>query len=50
VNSSQGGGSKDTWVLREGELGGDLNDEVRQELSVLASGLAAGGVGREKTS
>jgi uncharacterized circularly permuted ATP-grasp superfamily protein len=50
VNSSQGGGSKDTWVLREGELGGDLIDEVRQELNVLASGLAAGTAGREKTS
>src|SRR6202795_1750745 len=50
VNSSQGGGSKDTWVLREGELGGDLIEEVRQELNVLASGLASGAGGREKTS
>jgi uncharacterized circularly permuted ATP-grasp superfamily protein len=50
VNSSQGGGSKDTWVLREGELGGDLIDEVRQELNILASGLATAGGAREKTS
>ena len=32
VNSSQGGGSKDTWVLREGESGDDVFDEVRDEL------------------
>jgi uncharacterized circularly permuted ATP-grasp superfamily protein len=50
VNSSQGGGSKDTWVLRDGELGGELIEEVRQELNVLASGLAAEAGGREKTS
>jgi len=39
VNSSQGGGSKDTWVLRDGGLGDDLIDEVRQELKTLASEL-----------
>jgi uncharacterized circularly permuted ATP-grasp superfamily protein len=50
VNSSQGGGSKDTWVLREGELGGDLIDEVRHELKVLASGLATEAGVTEKTS
>jgi uncharacterized circularly permuted ATP-grasp superfamily protein len=35
VNSSQGGGSKDTWVLREGEFGEELMEEVRKELSVI---------------
>jgi len=35
VNSSQGGGSKDTWVLREGEFGEELMEEVRKELSVM---------------
>jgi uncharacterized circularly permuted ATP-grasp superfamily protein len=35
VNSSQGGGSKDTWVLREGEFGEELMEEVRKELSVV---------------
>src|SRR5579863_4433810 len=37
VNSSQGGGSKDTWVLREGEFGEELMEEVRKELSVIGS-------------
>ena len=32
VNSSQGGGSKDTWVLREGEFAEDLLEEARKEL------------------
>jgi uncharacterized circularly permuted ATP-grasp superfamily protein len=32
VNSSQGGGSKDTWVLREPESGAQLLEEVRKEL------------------
>jgi len=50
VNSSQGGGSKDTWVLREGELGGDLIDEVREELSVLASELGPRSSVQEKSS
>jgi len=50
VNSSQGGGSKDTWVLREGELGGDLIDEVREELNVLASELGPRSPVQEKSS
>jgi uncharacterized circularly permuted ATP-grasp superfamily protein len=32
VNSSQGGGSKDTWVLREGELAQDLLEEAQKEV------------------
>jgi uncharacterized circularly permuted ATP-grasp superfamily protein len=36
VNSSQGGGSKDTWVLRDGN-GEELLEEVRKELAPLAS-------------
>jgi uncharacterized circularly permuted ATP-grasp superfamily protein len=32
VNSSQGGGSKDTWVLREGELAEDLLEEAQKEV------------------
>lgn len=32
VNSSQGGGSKDTWVLREGEFAEELLEEARKEL------------------
>jgi uncharacterized circularly permuted ATP-grasp superfamily protein len=35
VNSSQGGGSKDTWVLRDPEVGDDLNEDIRKELSVV---------------
>jgi uncharacterized circularly permuted ATP-grasp superfamily protein len=31
VNSSQGGGSKDTWVLREREFGEELLDELLEE-------------------
>ncbi len=37
VNSSQGGGSKDTWVLREGSIGDDLLEEMRKELTSFAS-------------
>ena len=33
VNSSQGGGSKDTWVLRDGDVGEELLEEVRKELT-----------------
>jgi uncharacterized circularly permuted ATP-grasp superfamily protein len=33
VNSSQGGGSKDTWVLRDGNFGEELLDEVSKELT-----------------
>jgi uncharacterized circularly permuted ATP-grasp superfamily protein len=36
VNSSQGGGSKDTWVLRDGN-GEELLEEVRKELTPFAS-------------
>src|ERR1700676_2058450 len=36
VNSSQGGGSKDTWVLREGEIGEELLEEMRKDLSATA--------------
>ncbi len=32
VNSSQGGGSKDTWVLREGTVAEELLEEVRGKL------------------
>ena len=49
VNSSQGGGSKDTWVLRDGQPGDDLIDEVRQELKTLASELSPRS-SQEKTS
>jgi uncharacterized circularly permuted ATP-grasp superfamily protein len=37
VNSSQGGGSKDTWVLREGAIGEDLLEEMRKELTSFTS-------------
>ena len=39
VNSSQGGGSKDTWVLREPESGAELLEEVRKELGSVAPEL-----------
>jgi len=39
VNSSQGGGSKDTWVLREPESGPQLLEEVRKELGSVAPEL-----------
>jgi uncharacterized circularly permuted ATP-grasp superfamily protein len=39
VNSSQGGGSKDTWVLREPESSAELLEEVRKELGSVAPGL-----------
>ena len=39
VNSSQGGGSKDTWVLREPESGAQLLEEVRKELGSVAPEL-----------
>ncbi len=32
VNSSQGGGSKDTWVLRENEFAEELLEEARKEI------------------
>jgi uncharacterized circularly permuted ATP-grasp superfamily protein len=37
VNSSQGGGSKDTWVLREGSIGEDMLEEVSKELTSFTS-------------
>jgi uncharacterized circularly permuted ATP-grasp superfamily protein len=37
VNSSQGGGSKDTWVLRDGHSGHELPDEVCKELTSFTS-------------
>jgi uncharacterized circularly permuted ATP-grasp superfamily protein len=37
VNSSQGGGSKDTWVLREGKFGEESVEDVRREISTMAS-------------
>ena len=36
VNSSQGGGSKDTWVLREGEFAEELLEEARKEVPTRA--------------
>jgi uncharacterized circularly permuted ATP-grasp superfamily protein len=36
VNSSQGGGSKDTWVLRDGEVGEELLEDMRKELAAKA--------------
>jgi uncharacterized circularly permuted ATP-grasp superfamily protein len=40
VNSSQGGGSKDTWVLREGEFAEELLEEARKELRPQTGGEA----------
>ncbi|MGB7731714.1 MAG: circularly permuted type 2 ATP-grasp protein [Candidatus Acidiferrum sp.] len=40
VNSSQGGGSKDTWVLREGAIGEDLLEEMSKELTSFNSDAA----------
>jgi uncharacterized circularly permuted ATP-grasp superfamily protein len=37
VNSSQGGGSKDTWVLRDSNIGEELLEEVSKELTSLTS-------------
>jgi len=50
VNSSQGGGSKDTWVLREGEAGTELLEDVREQLGALASELGPRRTLREKAS
>jgi uncharacterized circularly permuted ATP-grasp superfamily protein len=41
VNSSQGGGSKDTWVLREGAVGDEMLEEMRQKLNALGPRIAA---------
>jgi uncharacterized circularly permuted ATP-grasp superfamily protein len=35
VNSSQGGGSKDTWVLRDGTFEDELPEEMRRELDAV---------------
>jgi uncharacterized circularly permuted ATP-grasp superfamily protein len=35
VNSSQGGGSKDTWVLRDGAFEDELPEEMRRELDAV---------------
>ena len=40
VNSSQGGGSKDTWVLREGAIGDDILEEMSKELTSFNSDAA----------
>ena len=37
VNSSQGGGSKDTWVLREGSLGEDILEEMSKDITSFSS-------------
>jgi uncharacterized circularly permuted ATP-grasp superfamily protein len=37
VNSSQGGGSKDTWVLRDSNFGEELLEEVSKQLTSLGS-------------
>jgi uncharacterized circularly permuted ATP-grasp superfamily protein len=50
VNSSQGGGSKDTWVLREGAIGDDLLEEMRKDLSSLASDAAHRHTAKERTA
>jgi len=49
VNSSQGGGSKDTWVLRDSDAFGDqVPDEMRRELDTV-QGQVKSGVLREQT-
>ncbi|MGB2636954.1 MAG: circularly permuted type 2 ATP-grasp protein [Candidatus Acidiferrum sp.] len=40
VNSSQGGGSKDTWVLRDGAFGEDILEEMSKELTSFNSNAA----------
>jgi len=39
VNSSQGGGSKDTWVLREGSIGEDILEEMSKDITSFSSGV-----------
>ena len=48
VNSSQGGGSKDTWVLREPESGAQLLEEVRKELGSVGLRTGARTTAREQ--
>jgi len=40
VNSSQGGGSKDTWVLEDGDVNGEPEAATVPEISVEANGQA----------
>ena len=50
VNSSQGGGSKDTWVLREGALGEDILEDMRQKLAELGPKLGQRYIKQERSS
>jgi len=50
VNSSQGGGSKDTWVLREGAIDDDVLEEMRQKLKALGPRLGNRFANEEPTS
>ena len=47
VNSSQGGGSKDTWVLREGEFGDDLIEDL---LGEARKGFPAPAIRKDRTA
>ena len=50
VNSSQGGGSKDTWVLRSTKAGEELADEVRTELAAVTSDIHRNSSNKERTA
>jgi len=50
VNSSQGGGSKDTWVLREGAIGDEVLEEMRQKLKALGPKLGSRYAKEERSS
>ena len=50
VNSSQGGGSKDTWVLREGGIGEDVLEEMRQKIAELGPKLGQPYAREERSS
>jgi uncharacterized circularly permuted ATP-grasp superfamily protein len=50
VNSSQGGGSKDTWVLREAALGEDILEDMRQKLAELGPKLGQRYMKEERSS
>jgi uncharacterized circularly permuted ATP-grasp superfamily protein len=50
VNSSQGGGSKDTWVLREGAIGDELLEEMRKDLNSLACDATHRLAAKERTA
>ena len=47
VNSSQGGGSKDTWVLREGEFGDELLEDM---LGEARKGFPAPAIRKDRTA